>query len=122
MRLHKSHTDAWSQQQMQAFADAMAKHLREDLPEHLERNGIADEELEGVIREGCTRAEQYDMTGEADLARFVEFMAILGPDFDSSAKTAWAGEILRREDLEPDARLDEIAAAIIFESEEPPVV
>ncbi len=122
MRLRQAHKDAWSDQRMEEFIQRAARHLRDDLPEQLEKHGIADEDLCDTIREHCATAEKYGMTGEADLSRYIEFVAILGPKFDTNRGTKWAGEILRREEMEPEEKLDEIAEHLIFSDEEPPVV
>lgn len=72
------------------FVRKLLRHLRKLFPETL--NARADAELREWIQDGVERAEAYGMSMEYDVARFVEYMVYLGPDFDKSVP--WAAQIL----------------------------
>jgi hypothetical protein len=58
------------------------------------------------------RAGTYGLRTEYERARFVDLTFLLARDFDTNARFAWAGQILRDRELSPRAkveRLDELA-------------
>ena len=74
----------------------LAGHLRSRFPEC----ALDDETLHSVIVSGIARAESYEIEVEADLQRFLEYMMVLSLDFDTAPRSAWAGEILLRREIE----------------------
>ena len=60
-------------------------------------------------------AKGYNIVLEQDVARYVELMLALSPDFDESEKTPWANEILTDEWMTGQEKLDRIYEHIVFE-------
>ena len=89
------------QEQMQVFSDhmrrsfqsRMAAHLRQALPG--QTSGISEADLRATIAAGIDRAAGYDVTRQADVQIFLEYVIWYGLDFDTAPQTEWAGRILR---------------------------
>jgi hypothetical protein len=94
----------------------MVVHLKREYP--AEANKMGEQWLRELIREGITTAEGYHITLEDDVARYLEFMLALSPDFDESPKTPWVQEILSNDQLTGEEKLDRIDEHIMFEPEE----
>ena len=120
MNLSKRHMEAFTKSQEDKFLGEMMIHLVINLPNQLAEQGLADEDLPDVLREGMGRAGEYGVTSEGDLERYFEFMAILGPKFDTDRRYPWVADILKRADIDADEKLDEISDHVIFALEEPP--
>jgi hypothetical protein len=97
------------------FASRTASHLRETLPKEVEKMGIKDEELEPLALRGLADARKYGVVNEADIRRYIECMVVLGLRFDSDGRFPWAGQTLRRTDLDGEAKMDAIDQYLIFD-------
>lgn len=84
----------------------MAVFLARDYPE--ETTTMGDGALRELIRDGVKKARAHDIILERDVARYIEFMLSLGPDFDESGKTPWARAILKKRSATAKSKLDEI--------------
>jgi len=82
---------------LEGFIRRMSARLRDEFPR--ETAALTPAELRTFIENAITKAETYDVTDEADVERYVEFAARYGPNFDVEQRTAWAGAVLRRDDL-----------------------
>jgi hypothetical protein len=120
MKLSKRHMEAFTKRQEDKFLGEMVIHLAVSFPDQLAVQNLAIEDLADVLREGMGRAGEYGVTSEGDLERYFEFMAILGPEFDTRRRYRWAAEILKQEDIDADEKMDEISDHVIFALEEPP--
>ena len=108
--LRQSHLDAFTAAARESFEDRMVAHLESRFPNECEELGDAN--VRDRIWEGVERAEAYEIRAEKDVATFIRYMFGLRRDFDTSRKTAWAGEILDETDVpatERLARIKEIA-------------
>jgi hypothetical protein len=68
----------------------------------------SDAELLTMIQKGIGHAKNYQVITEADVARYVEYMVLYGPDFDSAPKYSWAGAILRATGITGKQKMDKI--------------
>lgn len=105
------HMAAFERQQRQRFEDEMFEHLRSAFPADFAR--VGETEVRSMIRDGIDRARSYDIVMECDVARYVELMLTMGPDFDRSTVTSWAGEILAGTDTGAE-KLDQIYEHLMF--------
>lgn len=92
MIIRKDQSDAFREQMTKNFEDRMAAHLREAFAVRVQ--ALDDAALRGEIRCGISRARQYGIETERDVARFIDLMWMLRRDFDTNAETAWARPIL----------------------------
>ena len=112
-------------QQMQVFSTAllddfvkrMVQHLRSDFPQYLRKNRIVEADLDAFVRRGIKAAESFGVLYEGDVQRYVECMAMLGPDFPSDPRFPWAGETLRVTDFDGEAKMNLISEHVTFEVE-----
>lgn len=101
MKLRREQLVDLREDRIEAFVRRMALHLSNDLPEHCEKRGLTKESLEPFVREGMADAEAYGITSEPGVRQYLDCMIVLGLDFDETEEHAWAGDILRRDDLGP---------------------
>lgn len=85
------------------FENRMTDHLRSRFPARFADFG--DEAIRKFVRGGISKARQYELTGESEVCRYLEFMVVLSPDFDNHPGTAWAGHILRDKRLDGTAKI-----------------
>ncbi len=105
-----AHLEAFSRQQIRRFEDEMVTHLRKTHPAR--SAGMSESDLRALIARGIITARGYDILLEPDVARYIEFMLILAPDFDRSDQTPWAAGILTRRRVPGNVKLDAIAAEV----------
>lgn len=103
MIIRKEQSDAFRQQLTQSFEDRVAAHLRTTQP--TETQHLEEPALRADIRAGMTRAAQYGIETERDVARFIDLMFRLRRDFDTSPETPWARPILLDKASSADNRL-----------------
>ena len=97
------------------FVDELAAHLRANFRPYLDRQGVADRDVERFVRDGLTAADGFEITGEADLKLFVEVAALLGPGFHDDPKYPWARDVLNRPGWSGTAKMDAVEAHLLFE-------
>jgi len=114
MRIRKEQMEAFSQRQEEAFIDRMVKHLAEDFPEERSARRIPESDLERLVRRGMEDAQRYGVVDEADVKLYLECMVILGPGFDEDPKIPWARDILKDENRDGNAKMDEIHEHLLF--------
>ena len=111
-----AHVEVFSQQQRERFEDEMVVHLRKEFAALLDRRD--DAWLRELIQGGIEQAAGYDIVLERDVARYLEFMLALSPDFDDSPRAPWAKDILTDEWITPGEKLDQILEFIMFGQED----
>ena len=107
--MRQTHLEAFGEAATEGFEDRMVVHLRARFPRECEE--LDEEGMRRRIRDGIKRAKRYEITSERDVARFIRFMFGIRPDFDTSRKTRWAGEIVKETDVRPAERLDRVERA-----------
>ena len=120
MMIRKEQMDTFSKSQVDAFVARMVKHLRGDFPAQCEAQQLQEEDLDSFVRQGMTDAKQYGVVYEDDIRLYIECRVLLSPKFDRDKKNyPWAGEILRRDDIDGTAKMNEIDQHMLFGMEEP---
>ena len=104
--IRKSQMDEFVKYELKKFEDFMVSHLRQELPEKVK--DVPEEILRNIIQKGISVAENYGIRIEDDVKRYIDLMFILGEDFDTSEESIWAGELLKKEEMEPEERLNKI--------------
>jgi len=104
LQIRREQMAALSCYMMERFEQRMLAELRERFPKQAAER--SDEDLVELIREGIERASRYDVVTEDDVARYLACAMRLGAGFDVAAETAWAGEILRAEDLDGAGKME----------------
>ena len=90
--IRKAQTEAMGEYLLDAFVYRMVAHLRSVCK--AEARDIPDDDLRKLIRTGVDSAEQYGIEDEADVERFIEYVARFGSDFGQTPQTTWAGAII----------------------------
>jgi len=120
MKIREEQKLAFIQSLEDSFVKNMVRYLKDNFPKHCKMWNLQEEDLEPLVRQGMAEAEKYGLFSEGQIQRYLECMVILGPKFDQDEKYPWAGEILRREDLDGEEKIDQISGYLLFEWEEPP--
>jgi hypothetical protein len=105
--------DSLSEAMLKQFEDRMITHLRVACPEQTRE--MSAPELRGTIRAGMDSAAKYDITSEVDIRRYLECVVVYGPDFDTNAKTAWAGSILNNKKLSGTEKMNRVDEYALFD-------
>lgn len=111
-----AHMEAFSEQQGKRFEDEMVLHLTREFPE--EANRVGEDWLREMIREGVQAAEGYNIVLERDVARYLELMLAVSPDFDDNDQTPWAKDILTDGSMTGQEKLDRIYEHIMFDHDD----
>lgn len=106
---------AFREQLTTAFLHRMVRHLGLHFPRQLSERDLGAVDLEPLVRQGMEQAEQYGVVYEDAVRRYLECMVILGPRFDEDRAYPWAGETLRRDDLDGEQKMNTIGEHIVFE-------
>jgi hypothetical protein len=104
MRIRQEQIEALKTVALRSFEQRLMSHLREFFPDESRR--IGEQRLLATIRRGMARAGKYGLVSEYDVARYIDLSVVLGPDFDSGERYPWAKEILNRDDLDGEFKLE----------------
>lgn len=115
LRIRKDQQAALARDRELAYIDRTARRLRESFPAEVERRGLDDDALRALAARGLDEGRRYGVVNEGDVDRYIECLLLLGPDFASDPAFPWAAVILRRPDLDGEARMDLIDDHLIFE-------
>ena len=110
-----------AQATMLNFVRNRVKHLETHFRRHLTTRGLIGSQLEAAVQNGMRDAERYGIEYERDIARYLDFVALLGPNFDKDPKNGWAADILQRVDEDGTAKVNRISDYLIFVADEPPI-
>jgi hypothetical protein len=99
---------------LRQFENRMVAHLRTTFQK--QTHDLSEAELRVRIRTGVHHAAHYNITIEDDVRRYLEYVTMYGPDFDANPQTAWAGEILRTQNLNGGEKMDRIDEYDLFGS------
>ena len=98
------------------FVDRMMRHLQTTCYRWTE--SISNAALRIEVEAGIEQAAKYDIESEFDVQQFLECRTKLGTDFDTNPGTAWAGEILRNDELTASEKMDIFSDRLAFNLEE----
>jgi hypothetical protein len=88
------------------FIERLVAHFTKVWPEKVQALGDG---LRAFIGTGVDRALAYEITTEADIARFINLMFVWGKDFGVSPAWPWALEILHDPTLSGAVRVHQLA-------------
>ena len=88
------------------FESLLLEHLHAAFPNYV--HDLSEEGIIALIQKGIVDSSKYGVINEADVARYVEYMLILDPEFDSNPKSAWAGEILQTHGITGTQKMERI--------------
>jgi hypothetical protein len=94
--LSRTHSQEFERRMIARLKQTYFKDNKDATPEVLQR----------FVRYGMSKSGKYGIQAEADVARYIELMAVWGPDFDADERIAWAGQLLRDAALTPPQKLD----------------
>jgi len=98
------------QSQRDEFTQRLSAHVRtcyDGLPQ-------SEVELRAVIGEAIDAAGRYDIFKADDVRRYLECCLRFGTDFDHSASTGWAADILNTRALDGATKMDRIEEYELF--------
>jgi hypothetical protein len=98
--------DEFVKYELKKFEDSMVIHLRQVFSNKIK--GLPEEALRDMIQRGISVAENYGIRIEDDVKRYIDLMFILSEDFDTSVESSWTRDILKKEEMEPEERLNKI--------------
>ncbi|WP_069472304.1 hypothetical protein [Candidatus Marithrix sp. Canyon 246] len=106
LTIREEQMDVFSQAMLKPFENSMVVHLNNNFPD--ETREISEGELRVLIQKGIKQAEQYQITLEDDVRRYLEFMVMYDQNFETNPNTAWASEILHAKELDGTTKMDVI--------------
>lgn len=86
MQVRKEQADALNEGRKKVFEDRMVGHVRQAFP--LEFSDLGEDTVRQDIRYGIDRAEAHEIFAERQVAEYIDFMFILGRDFDTEIPAA----------------------------------
>jgi hypothetical protein len=104
VKIRKTQMKMLSEYTLRQFENRMAVHLRTTFPKQTE--DLPEAQLQARIHTGIAHAAQYNVIVEDDVRRYLEYMTMYSVDFDTNPQSAWAGEILRMQNLSGDEKMD----------------
>lgn len=114
LTIRKSQIEAFVKSQEDAFVKRMVDHLQKDFPAEITNKEILEKDLPHLVRNGLYSAYRYGIKYEDDVKLYIECIALLGPEFDTCEKFPQVREILNREDLDGEDKMDEISDFLTF--------
>ena len=111
-QISDTHMAAFSAQQRERFVREMMVYLKEVYPDETKKLG--DAKLRELVETGIDKSKGYNIVLERDVARYIEFMIAIAPNFDDSKETPWAKPILSERRSTAPSKLDRIADRHIF--------
>ncbi len=87
----------------------MVVHLNEFFPGHCKVLG--EEKMRKAIQYGIERSRTYGIISERDVCKYIDFMFVFEPNFDT--ELSWANEILIDETIEnPGEKIERLYNAV----------
>jgi len=93
----------FNNQVLEDFETRVYLHLTS---EYASARCTTENEVRQLIRLGIQRANGYRITTEYDVARFIDLMYLLSPDFDSNPQSAWIRDVLSDPQIPDDKKMD----------------
>lgn len=110
LTLRKEQKQAFVAERRLRFEDRVLAYLREAHAAVCAAMGEAD--ARASIRLGMERANEYGLTDEHDVVRYIDAMYRLGPSFDTDPRFPWAEAALCHPALSPRAKMDLISIEV----------
>ena len=93
---------------MPSFEKRMCSHLATHFARALVTHNISLDNLDVFVKSGLEKAQKFGLKRKTDMQYFLEYLAIHGPDIDTSNSDSWLQKILHREDLSRLRKIREI--------------
>lgn len=93
-----------------SFEDRMVKHLNDHFPHKTQPMG--EEAVRKSIRKGIERADGYFVERERDVAKFVNLMFLIHPEFEMQPEMAWSKAILQDRTLAGEQKINKLYAEL----------
>lgn len=110
--IRKGQMEVFSRYMRTQFEERMVVHLKTTFPEQIQ--SMSELDLRNVVQTNIDNAAKYDVIGESDVQRYLEYVVCYGPDFDTHPKTSWAGQILHDKDLAGTEKMNQIEGYELF--------
>lgn len=107
LKMRQPQMDALADYTFTKFVNEMMKHLRAAFPD--QAGEMPEPALRDLILNGVASCESYGIHREYDVERYLELLFVMGPNFDATPETSWAGALLRDTAMTPGERLNRIA-------------
>lgn len=91
MTIRSEQIEVLGQDMFRRFVDRMCAYLRSNFEQ--QTINTSDDELRRTVMAGIEKAETYNVTDEADVQRYLEYVVGYGADFDTAP---WAAPILKK--------------------------
>lgn len=99
--IRQAQLDVFQEQRAREFEKRAASHLRENFPE--ECAALGDEGVRKTVSAGWARSGSYGFVEEFHILHFLNFMMMLGADFDKDPEFA---SILKDSNLDSRAKIN----------------
>ena len=103
-KIRKQQMEVLNQKMAADFDSRIYQYLMKTYPDVLK--GTPTQDVEKSIQAGIRRAAMYGLIAEYDVARFIDLMYLLSPDFDSNPKTSWIRAVLDDPEVHPRQKMD----------------
>jgi hypothetical protein len=103
-KIRQQQMELMNQKKAEDFESRVYTYLMKTYPETLKRTPKDD--VQKSIQAGIKRAAVYGMIAEYDVARFIDLMYLLSPDFDSNPNTSWIRTVLDDPEIHPGEKMD----------------
>ena len=108
--VRKEQIEAFESATRERFVREMVEHVRGVFPE--EASGMDDGELGEAVERGIDKAAAYDITGEREVAMFIDLEIGMNTGDEYSHLRDWIQETLVNEGLDQSAKMDLIYARL----------
>jgi hypothetical protein len=96
---------------MQELSDTMRarfiinalNHLKERFPRRTAK--MSDEDIHTLIQTGLNKAESYGISEDEYILALIEYMLVLGHDFDTGDEYPWARKIFKIRNLDGELKI-----------------
>jgi hypothetical protein len=112
LKIREQQIEALEEYMRQSFIERTIKQLRGGCPDLTADR--SDENLRKTIEAGIERAKRYGITIEWDVCRYIEYQLRFGVNFDTSSRTAWAGDLLRSHGIDGTSKMDRIVYHYLY--------
>ena len=93
------------------FENELIVRLRENFTLLFEKHNLEDDRLRQIIQQGIARAKDYQIFGEYDITRFIEYAFEYGNGFES---LPWIYPVLTASHLSGQEKMDRLDAISTF--------
>ncbi len=86
-------------------------HLKEKYLMFTQRN--TDAQIEEIVKQGVGKAAMYNINTHDETLRFLEYIVVLGENFEDNEENEWAKDILKIRNLDGVEKINRIQKKLI---------